>query len=272
MPYRHAYWYLLMLFPLLGLAFWPGYFSIISTSPAALHAHAAAGTLWVAILAGQSWLIHHEARDIHRQVGVASLAAFPFFMASGAGVSVLMAQQFASKLSRFDVMFDPRLGLGSMGLLAGFAYCYCQGLRQRRKVHPHSRYMLSTAMFLLPPIFARLCRYLPALQIGGPQDLWKFAANIQIANGLTAAIAFLLAWRAGKHGRPFAEAGAVVVVNYILVETVGVTPLWQHYFSELANVPLPVGAFAVGTVGVIIVYWGWLSGKRPTSRVQMIPA
>ncbi|HEX3677611.1 MAG TPA: hypothetical protein VHU79_09510, partial [Sphingomicrobium sp.] len=73
MPYRHAYWYLLALFPLVGLAFWPAYFSIFSTVPVALHVHAAVGTLWIGILAGQSWLIHQGRRDIHRQMGIASL-------------------------------------------------------------------------------------------------------------------------------------------------------------------------------------------------------
>jgi hypothetical protein len=272
MPYRYAHWYLLTLFPLVGLAFWPGYFSIFSASPLALHAHAAAGTLWLAILAAQSWMIHNDARDIHRLVGAASLAAFPFFLATGAVVSVLMAQQFANNLSPFDVMYDPRLGFGSIGFLIGFAYCYWQGLRKRPKVHSHSRYMLATAIFLLPPIFARLCRYVPSLHIGGASDLWKFALNIQIANALTAVIAFCLAWRAGKHGRPFLEAGVVIVMTDILLQTVGVLPLWQHLFTVLARVPLPVAAAIAGAAGIIIAYGGWVSGRRPTSQVRIAPA
>jgi hypothetical protein len=272
MPYRHAYWYLLALFPLVGLAFWPGYFSIVSAVPVALHAHAAAGTLWIGILAAQSWLIHQDRRDMHRQMGIATLGVFPFFVAASAAVSVLMARQFASGLSPFDLAYAPRLGLGSIFLVTGFAYCYWQGLRSRRKVHPHSRYMLSTVVFLLPPIFERLYRFVPFLQVAGPQDFWKFALDILLANAFAAAIAFYLAWRAGKHWRPFTEAGAVIVINEVLLQTVGVTTSWRQLYAHLAGVPLPAFAFASGLAGIIIAYSGWVAGKRPTPSVQVSPA
>lgn len=272
MPYRNASWYLLALFPLVGLAFWPGYFSIFSTASTPLHAHAAAGTLWIGFLAAQSWLIHHGRRDIHRQVGIASLVAFPFFMAASGGVAVLMAQQFASQVSPFAVAYDPRLGLGSIVLVGGFAYCYWQALRWRRKVHPHSRYMLSTAMFLLPPIVVRLFRYVPFLQVRGPQDLGKFALNIELGNTVVAAFAFYLAWRAGKHGRPFLEAGALLVINLILLPTVGVMPSWRGLFAYLASIPLPAAAVAGGVAGILIAYFGWVAGNRAAPDVRMVPA
>jgi hypothetical protein len=272
MPYRQAYWYVVALFPLVGLAFWPGYFSIFPTVPFALHAHGAAGTLWIGMLAGQSWLIREDRRDIHRKLGIASLGLFPFFVAASAAVSVLMAQQFASRSSPFDVAYDPRLGLGSVGLVAGFAYCYWQALRWRRKVHPHSRYMLSTALFLLPPIFERLYRFVPFLEVRGPQDFWKFALDIQIANAFTTAIAIFLAWRSGKHGRPFVEAGAVILINDVLLQTVGVTSSWGDLYAHLANVPLPAFTFAGGLVGIIIAYSGWLAGKRATPKMGIMPA
>jgi hypothetical protein len=267
MPYRNAYWYLLALFPLVGLAFWPGYFSIFSTASTPLHAHAAAGTVWIGILAAQSWLIHQGSRDIHRQLGIASLAAFPFFMAASAAVAVLMAQQFASQVSPFAVAYDARLGLGSIVLVGGFAYCYWQALRWRRKVHPHSRYML-----LLPPIVVRLLRYVPFLQVRGPQDLGKFALNIELGNALVAAFAFYLAWRAGKHGRPFLEAAALITMNLILLPTIGLMPSWAHLFAHLASVPLAAAAFVAGVLGIVIAYSGWLAGKRPRSDVGMVPA
>jgi hypothetical protein len=272
MPYRDAHWYQLALFPLVGLAFWPTYFSTFATASVPLHAHAAAGTLWIGILAGQSWLIHQGRRELHRQVGIASLAVFPFFIATSAAVIFLMAEEFANKSSPVSVVYGPRLGLGSIGLAGGFAYCYWQALRQRRKVHPHSRYMLSTVLFLGPPIAVRLCRFMPLLQIRGPEDLWKLAVNIQIANVLVAALAFVLAWRASKDGRPFAEAGAVVLVNDFVLQTVGMTHSWQEIFASLATVPLPAAAFAAAVVGIMIAYLGWLAGKRPTPSVGVMPA
>lgn len=272
MPYRHAHWYVLAFLPLVALAFWPTYFAIFSSSPAALHAHAAVGGLWIALLAGQSWLIHHGRRDFHRQMGMASLGVFPCFLAASAVVFVLMAQQFANRLSPFDVAYDPRLGLGSIVLVAGFAYCYWQGLRWRRKVDVHSRYMLSTVFFLLPPIVVRLFRYVPLLQVRGPQELWKFALDIEVGNALVAAVAFFLASRAGRHGRPFREAGALFLLNLVLIPTVGVMPSWQRLFAGLAAVPLPAAAFVGGFAGIIIAWAGWLAGKRPTVGPEMLPA
>lgn len=272
MPNRHAHWYLLALFPLVAVAFWPTYFAIFSSSPFPLHAHAAAGTLWIAILAAQSWMIHHGQRDMHRQTGIATLAVFPIFVAASAAVVVLMAQEFANKSSPVSVIYGPRLGLGSIILVSGFAYCYWQGLRQRRKAHPHSRYMLSTAMFLLPPIVVRLFRLVPPLAIAGPQDIWKLALNIQLANMLVAAFAGFLAWRAGKHGRPFLEAGVVTVMNVVLIPTVGAMPWWASIYARFASIPLGAAAFGAGLVAIIFAYLGWLAGKRPTSRMDIVPA
>jgi hypothetical protein len=272
MPYRNAHWYLLTSFPLVGLAFWPTYFSVFSTSAFPLHAHAAVGTVWIAILTIQSWTIHHGNRDTHRQTGIVSLMVFPLFVAASAAVVVLMAQEFANKLSPVSVIYGPRLGLGSLILVTGFAYCYWQALRQRRKVHPHSRYMLSTIMFLLPPIVVRLFRLVPALDIHDPQEIWKLGFNIQLANIIVALFAFILAWRSGKHGRPFFEAGAVTTMNVVLIPTIGVMRSWDRLFAYLASVPLPIAAFAAGVVGIVIAYFGWIAGKRPTRDLGMIPA
>lgn len=272
MPYRHAHWYLLALFPLVGLAFWPTYFAVFSASPAALHAHAAAGTVWIATLAAQSWMIHHGWRDVHRQTGIASLASFPLFVAASATVVVLMAQEFANKSSPVSVIYGPRLGLGSIILVSGFAYCYWQGLRQRRKVHPHSRYMLSTVTFLLPPIVVRLFRLIPPLAINGPQDFGKLAFNIQLANVLVGLFAFILAWRSGKHGRPFVEAGAVTMMNVILIPTVGLMPSWSRLYAHLASIPLAEAAFGAGAIAILIAWSGWVAGKRPTPQVDIVPA
>jgi hypothetical protein len=272
MPYRHAHWYLLTLFPLVGLAFWPTYFSTFSAASVPLHAHAAAGTLWIGILAVQSWLIHQGRRGMHRELGIASLAIFPFFIATSATVVVLMAEEFASRSSPVSLVYGPRLGLGSIGLAGGFAYCYWQALRQRRKVHPHSRYMLSTVLFLGPPIAVRLCRFVPLLQIRGSQDLWKLAVNIQLANILVAAFAFLMAWRSGRHWRPFAEAGAVVLVNDLILQTAGMTVPWQEIFASLANVPLAAAGFAGGAVGILIACAGWVAGWQPEPAAGAMPA
>jgi hypothetical protein len=271
MPYRRAYWYLLALLPLTVLAFWKSYVSKFAMAPFAFHAHGLAGTLWIVLLIAQTWTIHHDQPNIHRQTGLASLVLFPLWMTAGGSISTLMAQKFASHASPLGAIYNPRLALADAAWVGGFAYCYYQALRQRRKVHPHSRYMLSTVLFLLPPIFGRLTRFVPPLRISGPPEFWKFGVDIQLATIATAAIAFYLAWRDPKHGRPFVETGALILLAAVLFQTVGGLASWQQLYSRVAVLPSATLPIAACLAGVVIAYAGWIAGKRPTPWVGIVP-
>jgi len=272
MPYRQAHWYLLMLFPLSTLAFWKEYVSKISSAPVEFHAHAITGMLWIGLLAGQSWLIHHGRRDLHRQFGIASLAVFPLFLATGAGISIVMAQEFVRRVTQLGVIYSPRFALADAVWVGGFAYCYYEALRQRRKVYPHSRYMLATVLFLLPPIITRLRHLVPPLDIGRPGDFWKVGLDDELATALSAAIAFFLAWRTPKHGRPFAEAGIIIVISGVLFQTVGSMPSWHNLYAHVASVPVSASVLGAGLGGIIVAYAGWLAGKRPAAGVEILRA
>src|SRR5215207_9817452 len=99
MPNRHAHWYLMALFPIAGLAFWPQYLSQVSTAEFEFHAHGVTATLWLMLLVAQSWTIHHDHRRAHRAVGMASLALFPLFLAGGTGIFIGMARRFVEASS-----------------------------------------------------------------------------------------------------------------------------------------------------------------------------
>jgi hypothetical protein len=266
MPYRHAHWLLLAVFPLTGLAFWQSYFSQFATAPVQFHAHGITATLWLTLLTVQSWVIHSGRKDLHRQLGFASLALFPLFLAGGATIFIGMAQRFVGQVAPFYTIYAPRLAWLDVFAVVGFAHCYYQALRQRRKVHPHSRYMLSTAFFLLPPIVGRLAPVLPPLTPSGPADLWKLGVGFQLANAMAAGIPFFLAWRTPKHGRPFIEAGMLIVIGAVLYQTIGGTAAWRSFFAQAATIPAPALALVAGVAGVVIGYAGWIGGKRPLVR------
>lgn len=263
MPYRHAHWYLLAVFPLAGLAFWPNYLSQFATSPPEFHMHGITASLWLTLLVFQSWTIQHGRREMHRQTGALSLGLFPLFLAGGASIFVGMAHRYVAQITPFHVMYAPRLAWLDVTAVGGFAYCYFQALRRRRKVHPHSRYMLSTVFFLLPPILGRLAPILPPLTPSGPDDLWKLGIGFQLANAIAAGIPFLLAWREPKHGRPFVEVGGLIVLGALLYQFVGGTDEWRQLFVQVAIIPAPALALTAGLAGVIIGYAGWVAGKRP---------
>jgi hypothetical protein len=271
MPYRHAHWYLLALFPLAGLAFWQSYLSQFRTASWEFHAHGVTATLWLLLLAAQSWTIYHGQRGMHRTLGIASLALFPLFLAGGVGIFIGMARRFVEG-SPFHAMYAPNLAWLDVVSVAGIAYFYFEALRQRRKVHPHARYMLATVIFLLPPILGRLSPILPGLSVAGPPDFWKLGIGFQVANLVTAAIAFALAKDSDKHGRPFFLAGVLIVLAAFLFQTVGAMAAWETIYARAADLPTaPLTLLAVAA-GVMIAYSGWVAGRRAAPPSGMVTA
>jgi len=269
MPNRQAHWYILILFPLAALAFWPSYVSQLTTASAQFHAHGVTATLWLTLLVAQSWTIHHSLHRTHRTLGLASLALFPLFLMGGVGIFFGMADRFVSG-EPFQAMYAPRLAWLDFVGVGGFAYFYYEALRQRRKVHLHSRYMLATVIFLLPPIFGRLSGI--PLGVTGPEDFARLSIGFQTANGVTAAIAFGLAVWSGKHGRPFWIAGVLTGVAAFLYETIGEMPAWQALYARVADLPEAPFMLAAGLAGIGIAYAGWIAGRRPMPPVGTVPA
>jgi len=261
MPYGKAHWFLLALFPITALAFWPGYLSQLASAPIEFHFHGVTATLWLMLLLAQSWTMQAGRRDLHRLLGMSSLVLFPLFLVGGIGIFVGMAQRFVEG-SPFQAMYAARLAWVDAVGVAGFAYFYFEGLRQRRKVHLHSRYLLATAIFLLPPILGRLAPILPPLSISGPQEFWKLEIAFHIGNFAAAAIAFALAWGSGRHGRPFYIAGALTLLAGLLYQTVGTMDFWEEIYAGVAYLPRAPLALAAVAAGALISYAGWRAGRR----------
>lgn len=259
MPYRHAHWYILALFPLAAFAFWPSYISQLANAPAEFHAHGITASLWLLLLAAQSWTIQHDSRAVHRTVGMSSLLLFPLFLMGGSGIFFGMAHRFAEG-SPFHVMYAPKLAWLDVVGVAGMAYFYYEALRQRRKVHAHSGFMLATAIFLLPPIFGRLSAI--PLGVRGPQDFAKLELGFQLANVLTAAVAFIIAFRRGRNGWPFGLAGVLTLVGAFLFQTIGGLASWRALYGYSAELPVLPFQLLAGAAGVGIAYAGWVAGRR----------
>ena len=181
-----------------------------------------------------------------------------------------MAQRFVDGTSPFHAMYAAKLAWLDVVAVAGVAYLFYEGLRQRRKVHPHSRYMLATAIFLLPPIFGRLSPVLPPLAIAGPQDFWKLEYGFQLANALAAAIALGLAIHSGKHGRPFYLASALTLLGALLFQTIGGMGWWESLYARAAALPAAPFAVAAGMAGMAIGYAGWIAGRRAPPQLGAI--
>lgn len=263
MPYRHAHWFLLLLFPLTGLAFWPAYFSKLAAAPSAFHAHGLTASLWIVLLAFQSWTIHRRRNALHRTAGLASFALFPLFVTGGLLVIRTMAVKFGSGADPFYAAFGARLAaVDALSSLAIPCFFY-MALRWRRKVHLHARYMLAPLLFLLGPILSRLMPILPPLAIRGPEDFANFAYGLHLANAAAIAVAAFLHYRAPKFGRPWLVGGGLVAAQSLLFETVGRARTWEAAVAAMASVPPPL-VVSLGLIASLGVVWaGWTAGRTP---------
>lgn len=261
MPYRHAHWYLLLLFPLTALAFWPNYFGKLADSPYAFHVHGVTASLWIVLLAFQSWSIHRRRNRLHRSAGLASLALFPLFVAGGLLVIQTMAVKFAGGSDPFYAVFGARLGAVDAISSAAMPVLFYLALKERRRVHLHARYMLAPVLFLLPPILSRLMPALPPLAIAGPADFHRFGYGVHLSDALAIGVAAILYSRAPKWGRPFLIVGLLVGAQSLAFETLGRTDLWEGLFATIGSVPTAAVASLGLGLGALAAWSGWMAGR-----------
>ena len=273
MPFRHAHWWILGLFPLALLAFWPNYLSVLSTSPPSYHLHGITASLWLILLIVQSWSIHHGQRAFHRTNGLVSLALFPLFLAGGATIFVGMAQRYVEAATPFSAIWPPHLAWIDFVAIGGMAWFYFQALKHRRKVGLHSSYLMATAVFLMPPIIGRLAPIPLGLDFSDPGVFAKMGPSFHLGNVVTALISFVIAWRAGRNGKPFVIAGLLTLLSSLLFEFPGGTAEWKAIYARAADIPTLAMALAAALGGAAVGWAGWVAGKRPvTPGPDVVPA
>jgi hypothetical protein len=260
MPYRHAHWYILGLIPLIGLAFWPSYWSVLPSATWQFHAHGITAFAWLMLLAAQSWTIQHGDRDTHRIAGMGSLVLFPLFLAGGAGLFFGMAAKMVAG-SEFHVLYAARLAWLDIFSVAMMVVFYHQALRHRRKVKLHSAYMLATIIALLPPILGRLSGI--PLGVRGPGTFHLLFPGFIAGQLIAAAAALLIARGRGPDGRPWLWAALLSTLGALAFATVGGLPAWRTFYAAMAEVPAEPIMVAAAAFGGLVAWSGWNAGKRP---------
>ena len=152
MPYRKAWLWVLVLFALTFVAFWPGYFSKLPEKKIAHHYHAASSVLWMILAIVQSWTPQHNQLALHRKIGLAIFFLFPFFLVAGMWVIHVEAGTVATDFSTVEGKQLAQFGFFDPLANIAFALLFWAGLKHRYKVQLHSRYMLATLLFVVAPI------------------------------------------------------------------------------------------------------------------------
>ena len=216
-PFARAPQALLLVFALALLAFYPSYLSRLPQTDAVRHFHGAVAFLWMLLLVVQATLARRRLFHWHRPLGKAVFVVAPLFLASG----VLILHDMAGFSNPFQQAFGARLVFVGLLAMAFYATAVWQALRHRREVQVHARWMISTALVLLPPVFARL--------VGMSGLVGSFEAAFHAAFFLTEAILLVLLWRdvrAGRGAAAYRVLLAVTVVAQLGFVAVPQVPAW----------------------------------------------
>lgn len=266
MPFRHAHYWIVALIAFTIIGFWPGYFSVLATAPWGFHLHGITASLWLILLALQSWSAHSRRVPLHRTLGKASLALFPLFLVGGGAVVSSMALATAAG-DPFYAIYGARLALMDIAAVMLLAWLYHRALATRRNVQLHARYLLATPLMLISPIIGRVLGHLvPGLIMHGPPDFHLFAWSARIGNAIAFVLAVWLYRSAPRYGRPFVVTAAVIVVQAMLFDLVAFSAAWQRLFAGIASAPIVPLMVVSGIVGVGIEWLGWRAGTIPVRR------
>ena len=265
MPYRYAHYYVLALFPAALLAFWFQFFSRVSEASAAVHVHSWSATLWLFLLAGQSWSIHNRRFAIHKTLGRFSLILFPVFFA-GFFLVIQSEAQTVVDGDPYRTVFAP--GIGVLTLVAAFAvgYLFFFALKNRRNAQLHARYMLAIPFLFTESIFGRIFNsFLPGLIVNSTDDIRNIYMAIHLSQILAIAFAMVLYFQNRKFGAPFLFVSIFLILQSIGLEVFDDISWWREIYLSTTALPFAAPLGLGLAIGALITWRGWTSAPgQPT--------
>jgi hypothetical protein len=262
MPYSKAHYYLIGLLVLTFLGFWDSYFGKLSEAPLAHHLHGITSTLWILLMAFQSWLIHSQRRDLHRSFGKLIFIIVPLMTAAFALVTWVGAQKAVGG-HPFYAQFGQALLTADVFLLFSTSLQIYLALKFRNNIRLHSALMLGSVIGLIGPILSRLIvNFIPAFKITSLETMSNFGygLNISIVIGLLLPLVLYKFYK--KDGWPWLLAAGITAVFYLLYKTVGQTALWGEAVQIITTIH-PAVVFLFGfMLGAMALILGWVQGKK----------
>lgn len=158
--YQHAHWFFLAALAAIVAGFWPSFFRPLGAGDVAHSLHGITATLWVVILATQSWLISHRMVAWHRRVAVSALLMLPVFIASA---FYMVAVMFANP--EMPPFLPPLLAFIDLPSVLFLIVLVTLALRNVRTPAAHKRFMAATVLLGLPPALTRLYARVLAPQV-----------------------------------------------------------------------------------------------------------
>ncbi len=264
MPYPRAHYYVLAVMAVVILGFWPSYFAVWGTVPWQFHAHGVAASLWVMMVAAQSWSAHHNQLPLHRAVGKSSLLLFPFLIGGLMAIIDLTAKGYVAADSPFRVTLGGQFLIGLVLAIAAYVTVYYQALKHRRKVWVHSGYMLTTPLILFESPFSRVMgMVVPPLMINGPEDFGRIILSIELAMAISLGIIAVIWFNYRDKATPFLVAAAFIVAQMLTMGLMADNAALESMLVVIGNTPSAAVVMAGFALGALTSWAGWNAGKRP---------
>ena len=266
MPYPRAHYYVLVCMAVIVAGFWPSYFVKWGAVPWQFHAHGVAASIWVMMVAAQSWTAHHKQLPLHRAVGKSSLLLFPFLIGGLFAIIDVTASKFAAGQDPVTMMFGGSFLLGLMVAVAAYVLLYYRALKHRRKVWLHSGYMLGTPLILWESPFSRIMiEVVPGLGIAGPQDFPHILHSIQWAMATAVLFCIVVRWRVGERAHPFTVTGVLIAVEMVAMGFMGDLAVVRSALALIGNLSSATVVMTGFAIGAATSWAGWQAGKRPVA-------
>lgn len=209
-------------------AFWPDHLGRLPAGDPYTHAHALLGLLWLLALVAQPLLVRARRVALHRAVGRAAVAVGLAFFVS----SLLLSHH---RVSRMDAEAFAAHGYGHylpLLMAALFAAALALGLRWRRVMPVHARFMACTALALVDPVTARLMHF------HAPPPAAFFVG--QLPAFVIVTLVLLALWRTLPPALPGRRSFAAfaVVVGFLLYPVTPYSALWLGWLQWFRALPL----------------------------------
>ncbi len=269
MPYPRAHYYVLAVMAVIVAGFWPSYFGIWGSVRWQFHAHGVAASIWVVMVAAQSWTAHHRQLALHRAVGKSSLLLFPFLIGGLAAIIDVTGKGFAAGDDPVRTMFGGSFLIGLALAVAAYVTVYYRALKYRRKVWVHSGYMLATPLILFESPFSRLLNmFVPGLAIRGPGDLHLIMPSILWAMAIELAFVAAIWLRYREKAKPFLVAAGFIAAQMLTMGLMAELALLRSLLVVIGQVPSAAVVLAGFAIGALTSWAGWRAGKRPAMPVS----
>lgn len=266
MPYPKAHYYVLFVVAVIAAGFWPSYFSVLATSPWQFHAHGVIASLWVMMVAGQSWTAHSKSRlELHRSIGKVSLFLFPFLIAGLFAIIDRTGKGYVANDDPVRMMFGGSFLMGMAIAAIAYVAVFYHALKWRRKVWMHSGYMLTTPLILFESPFGRLLnRFVEPFIIRGPADFGRILTAILWSMVLELIVVAALWLRYREKAKPFLVAAGFIIAQMIGMALLNHLSVLKTLLTVIGQTPSAVVWLTGFGIGALTSWRGWQAGKRPS--------